>query len=79
MTNTELLKQKIDDSGMPFSTVAIRSGITRETLYNKVNGESEFKASEMENLSKVLHLKQKEFNAIFFAKECESNSHSEEN
>jgi len=39
----------------------------RETLYNRLNQESEFKASEIAALTLALHLTKEERDAIFFA------------
>lgn len=66
MVNTRLLEETIRDSGMTMVAVAEKSGILRETLYNKLRGTSEFKASEITNLSKVLRLSAKERDDIFF-------------
>lgn len=66
MTNYELLKEKIKDSGMTMVAIARKSGILRETLYNRLNGKGEFNASEMVALSKTLNLSNTERDAIFF-------------
>lgn len=66
MVNTRLLEETIRNSGMTMVAVAEKSGILRETLYNKLRGTSEFKASEITNLSKVLRLSTKERDDIFF-------------
>lgn len=67
MTDTVQLKKAIKDSGMTIVAIAEKTGILRETLYNKINGESEFKASEISALSKVLQLSNEMRDAIFFA------------
>lgn len=67
MTDTIKLKQAIKDSGMTIVAIAEKAGILRETLYNKINGESEFKASEISALSKVLQLSSEMRDEIFFA------------
>ena len=54
MTNSELLKEKIEESGMTMVAIARKTGIKRETLYNKLSGKSEFTASEIVAMSKVL-------------------------
>lgn len=59
------------DSGMTVKAIAMKSGILRETLYNRLNGKSEFSASEMLSLSDVLRLSPEERDAIFFAREVE--------
>ena len=68
MTNVALLRKKIDDSGMTVVSIAEKSGILRETLYNRMLGKGEFKASEIQSLTHVLHLTKKERDDIFFAK-----------
>lgn len=40
-----MLKDKITDSGMTVKAVAEKSGILRETLYNRLKGVGEFTAS----------------------------------
>lgn len=71
MTNTDLLREKIEDSGMTVVAIAKKAGIKRETLYNKMSGRSEFTASEMVALSRVLRLTMEERDAIFFAQMVE--------
>ena len=66
MTNSELLKEKIEESGMTMVAIARKTGIKRETLYNKLSGKSEFTASEIVAMSKVLRLSVEEREAIFF-------------
>lgn len=67
MTDVEKLREKISDSGLTITAISRKTGILRETLYNKVSGVSEFKASEIAAISKVLQLSQEERDAIFFA------------
>lgn len=62
-----MLNDKIRDSGMTIKAIARKSGILRETLYNKLNGSVEFKASEILNISNTLKLSPDERNKIFFA------------
>lgn len=66
MINTKLLEKKISDSGMTMVSLAEKTGILRESLYNKLKGNTEFKASEISSLSKVLRLSIRERDAIFF-------------
>jgi len=66
MTNTLLLKDTIDESGMTMTAIAQKSELTRETLYNKVNGKTEFTASEILKIRKVLGLTKKQQEEIFF-------------
>lgn len=63
------LKAAISDSGMTMIAISSKSGILRETLYNKLSGKGEFTVSEIEGLSRTLHLSVGQRNEIFFAKE----------
>lgn len=65
MANLKLLKAKIEESGMPKSVIAERAGVERYTLDRRLNGEGDFKASEIVGLSRALHLKNSERNEIF--------------
>lgn len=65
MANIEALKAKIEESGLPMTTVAKRSNILRETLYNRMNGVGEFTAPEIVGLTSTLHLTKAERDTIF--------------
>lgn len=65
MADIELLKNIIENSGMTMSSIASKSGIVRETLYNRLNGVGEFTASEIVGLSKALRLSINERDQIF--------------
>lgn len=65
MPDIKMLKNKITDSGMTVKAVAEKSGILRETLYNRLKGVGEFTASEIVSLSNVLNLSQTERDDIF--------------
>lgn len=67
MPNIELLKEKISDSGIPMTTIARKSGIVRETLYNRLNGIGDFTTSEVVGLSNTLRLTKTEREQIFFS------------
>ncbi len=68
MPNIAALKEKIADSGMTITTIAKRSGIVRETLYNRMSGIGEFTASEIVGLTETLKLSKAEREQIFFTK-----------
>lgn len=74
MLNTKLLEKRIDDSGMTMVAIAEKTGILRETLYNKLKGSSEFKASEISSISRGLGLSSSDRDAIFFENGGELNS-----
>lgn len=65
MANTLLLKDKISESGMTVKAIAEKTGILRETLYNKMAGRSEFTASEIVALSEILKLSKDDRDKIF--------------
>ena len=66
MLNEKLLRLKIEDSGITYTAIAKKIGITREGLYKKLSGDSEFKASEIVKISNILNLTVAERNRIFF-------------
>lgn len=70
----QLLNERIKDSGMTMVAIAAKSGMLRETLYNRLNGKTEFKASEILRISYVLNLSEADRNKIFFTEMCELNS-----
>lgn len=67
MTNTTLLRRKIDESGYKLIFIAEKCGLTYQGFMKKVNNETEFKASEIQTLKELLNLTTEEVNAIFFA------------
>ena len=71
MANVQALKDSIKESGIPTAEVARRSGMLRETLYNRLAGRGDFKASEIVALTNVLHLTREQRDNIFFAEMCE--------
>lgn len=68
MPNIELLKEKISDSGITMTALSKKSGIVRETLYNRLSGVGDFTASEIVGLTDSLKLTKAEREEIFFKK-----------
>ncbi len=66
MTNTNLLRKKIDESGYKLRFIASKLGITYQGFLKKITNETEFKASEMQILRELLNLTDSEFKQIFF-------------
>ena len=66
MTDSEKLQKKIKEQGITFSYLAMKIGITREALYKKIRNETEFKASEIVTITRLLDLNDYERNQIFF-------------
>ena len=67
LTNTDLLKRKIDESGYKMQFIAEYIGVSYQALYNKIGNKTEFLASEIMKLSELLKLTDEERNEIFFA------------
>ena len=66
MTNTELLRKMIDDSGYKLLFIAEKCGLTYQGFMNKVNGKSEFIAPEIKALRTLLKLGPDDVERIFF-------------
>ena len=66
MPDIVMLRKKMDESGMTVKAIAEKSGMLRETLYNRLKGSGEFTASEIVSLSNTLHLTVSERDSIFF-------------
>lgn len=56
MTNTKLLREKIDASGLKLQYIADQLGITRFGLYKKLQDGSEFKPSQIVKLCELLRI-----------------------
>lgn len=69
MTNTALLRNTINDSGLKLSYIARQMGLSAYGLQKKIDGDSEFKASEIAGLCDILKINDsRQRDAIFFAK-----------
>ncbi len=66
MIETELLKEKIKESGYRFSWIAKQLNLSSFGMRKKINRENEFKVSEVKKISKLLNLNEKEREKIFF-------------
>lgn len=76
MTNTDLLKKKILDSGVKYKYLAQKLGISRQWLLKKINNEREFTAGEISILCEELGIsKMREKDTIFFAGSVDLKSH----
>lgn len=68
MTDTELLKEKIEKSGYRFSWIAKQLNLSPFGLRKKVNGENEFKATEIIKFQEILNISNTERDKIFLSK-----------
>ena len=64
LADIKLLKERIADSGMTIKAICEKSGILRETFYNRLKG-GEFTASEIVGLTKTLKLSRSDRDKIF--------------
>jgi len=74
MVDVDALRKHIDRSGMTIVFISEKSGISRETLYNRLSNQGEFKASEILSLSNTLNMSQSDRDEIFFVDKSELNS-----
>ena len=64
--NVEELQISILKAGKTNRETSVYLGISEQAFYNKINGKSEFKNSEILKLSKFLKLSASKVNEIFF-------------
>ena len=74
MTDTVLLQEEVDKSGIPVAVLCRRSGIDQRTYYNHMHGIGEFTVSQAGALAESLRLTVAQRNKIFFAKDVELNA-----
>ena len=74
MTNTELLRRKIDEAGYKLQFVAEQCGLTYQGFMNKVNNKSDFTAPEINALRLLLKLSPEEVERIFFTVDVDNLS-----
>lgn len=67
MVNYEKLNAAVKNSGFKKSFIAENLGLTPYGLAKKLTGETEFKASEMFNISELLNLNSVARDEFFFA------------
>lgn len=67
MVNLKKLNETIKESGITMTALSRKSGVSRQTLYNRLDGVGEFTASEIVGVTAALRLSQEERESIFFA------------
>ena len=72
--NLDYLKSKINEINIPITAIAEKMGISRQSLYLKLDGQRDFRASEMEKMCEILRLTNEEKSCIFFANEVDKNA-----
>lgn len=66
MANMELLHKAIQAAGVPRVALAAAWGMSMPTFYSRINGKSEFTASEIVTATATLNLSKVDRDAIFF-------------
>lgn len=79
MTNTRLLREAIKNSGLKIGYIISKEqlNLSYQGFENKVNGDSEFTASEIMKISELLELSVEDRDYIFFKNNSELNSTKE--
>lgn len=67
MVNLKKLDETIKESGITMTALSRKSGVSRQTLYNRLGGVGEFTASEIVGVTNALRLSEEERESIFFA------------
>ena len=73
MTYVELLRQKIEQSGMGPVSLAAAWGVSMPTYYKLIKGESEFTAHIIVAATRILGLTRAERDAIFLGNSVSEN------
>lgn len=77
MTNTKLLEQLIQDSGLKLSYIAEMLGISRTALYKKIKGLVQFTGPEIKIMCRLLNLKSwAKIEPVFFADRVDETVHN---
>lgn len=76
MTNTELLRRKIDEAGYKLQYVAEQCDLTYQGFMNKVNNRSNFTAPEINTLRLLLKLSPEDVERIFFTSDVDKHLQS---
>ena len=66
MTNTDLLRKKIEASGLKIVFIAEKVGISPQAFYKKLKDGSEWTFTQVKILKHLLNLKDDEVDDIFF-------------
>ena len=65
--SSELLKNIVESRNMSLSGLASALGIARQSLYNKLDGRTEFTGAEIKRITALLELSPEERDIIFLS------------
>ena len=71
MTDTNTLRLLVKNAGLKFAYIAKQMDLTPYGLQNKIDNRTEFKASEIAKLCKILSIDQNQKESVFFANNVE--------
>ena len=71
MVNTQLLEERIHQSGLKVGFIVQTVGLSHNGFYKKLRGKTPFRTAEIYVISDLLRLSDADKNAIFFADEVE--------
>ncbi len=71
MTNSAMLRAAVVRSGLRYGYIAKQLKISAYCLAQKIDNRTEFRASEILRLSRLLNLTKEERDEIFFAEDVE--------
>lgn len=74
MTDTQKLKQKMQESGYRMNYIAKQTGLSYQGMRNKIKNTQDFRVGEIEKLCELLKLSDAERTEIFFAKNVDKKS-----
>ncbi len=75
MTDTDILQEKIEKSGLKLSYIAKEMGISRTSLYKKIRNQTPFDQYEIDDLCNVLGITLTEKELIFFGNDVNKNDY----
>ena len=65
--NYEKLREAIDNSGMKHEFIAAQIGVSGKVFHDRINGLSNWRLPEIRQFCKLLNLKKRQRDDIFFA------------
>ena len=68
----------IEKSGLKRSWIADKLGISYQSLWNKLNGKTDFTVTESAKLKEILHLDEQEYIALFFTPDVSDKKRGDE-
>lgn len=76
MTNTNKLKGRIFERGYNLSSFSVAMGISRPSLRRKMQGKTDFWATEIKRACVLLQITSEEISEYFFASEVPKTEHT---